>query len=179
LKAHIFREYDIRGRVADELGQEDVYLLGRSLGTYFRQRGAKSISLGRDCRLSSPELAKLVARGLASTGTAVVDLGVVPTPLLYFSLFNLGVDGGIQITGSHNPPEYNGFKVCLGTTTIYGEEIQEIRKIGESGVFADGNGKLETAEIITPYVKDVLGGVKAGPVPRKVVVDAETGLGGS
>jgi len=102
----------------------------------------------------------------------------VPTPLLYFSLYRLKVDGGVQITGSHNPPEYNGFKVCLDKSTIYGEEIQKIRKIGESGVFAEGKGEIETAEIIAPYLDDVLKGIKAGPVARKVVVDAGNGVGG-
>jgi phosphomannomutase/phosphoglucomutase len=178
LKAHVFREYDIRGKVPDELGQESVYLLGRSLGTYFRERGTNTISLGRDCRLSSPDLAETLKKGLINTGMTVVDVGMVPTPLLYFSLYHLKVDGGVQITGSHNPPEYNGFKVCLGKSTIYGEEIQKIRKIAESGVFAEGKGEMEKAEIITPYLEDVLEGVKAGPVRRKVVVDAGNGVGG-
>jgi phosphomannomutase/phosphoglucomutase len=178
LKAHIFREYDIRGKVSDELGQEDVYLLGRSLGTYFRERGAKSVSLGRDCRLSSAELAETLTQGLTGSGMTVVDVGMVPTPLLYFSLHYLKVDGGVQITGSHNPPEYNGFKVCLGKSTIYGDEIQKIRRIGESGVLAEGRGGLETAEMIAPYMEEVLGGVRTGPVMRKVVVDAGNGVGG-
>jgi phosphomannomutase / phosphoglucomutase len=178
LKAHIFREYDIRGKVSDELGQEDVYLLGRSLGTYFRERGAKSISLGRDCRLSSDDLAETLTQGLTGSGMTVVDVGMVPTPLLYFSLQYLKVDGGVQITGSHNPPEYNGFKVCLGKSTIYGDEIQKIRRIGESGVLAEGSGGLETAEMIAPYIEEVLGGVRTGPVMRKVVVDAGNGVGG-
>jgi len=178
LRAHIFREYDIRGKVSDELGQEDVYLLGRSLGTYFRERGAKSVSLGRDCRLSSAELAETLTQGLTGSGMTVVDVGMVPTPLLYFSLHYLKVDGGVQITGSHNPPEYNGFKVCLGKSTIYGDEIQKIRRIGESGVLAEGRGGLETAEMIAPYMEEVLGGVRTGPVMRKVVVDAGNGVGG-
>jgi len=178
LKARIFREYDIRGKVSDELGLEDVYLLGRSLGTYFRERGAESLSLGRDCRLSSAGLAETLTQGLIRSGMKVVDVGMVPTPLLYFSLHHLEVDGGVQITGSHNPPEYNGFKVCLGKSTIYGEEIQKIRMIGESGVFAEGNGGLVTEEIISPYLEEVLKGVKAGPVKRRVVVDAGNGVGG-
>ena len=178
MKAHIFREYDIRGKVPDELEQESVYLLGRSLGTYFQERGANSIALGRDCRLSSPGLSETLKKGLINTGMTVVDVGMVPTPLLYFSLHHLTVDGGVQITGSHNPPEYNGFKVCLGKNTIYGEEIQKIRAIGESGIFAEGRGETETAEIITPYLKDVLEGIRTGPVMRKVVLDAGNGVGG-
>jgi phosphomannomutase/phosphoglucomutase len=178
LKTNIFREYDIRGKVPDELGKESVYVLGRSLGTYFREQGAHAITLGRDCRLSSPPLAEALKKGLIATGMTVVDVGMVPTPLLYFSLYHLNVDGGVQITGSHNPPEYNGFKVCLGKSTIYGEEIQKIRKIGESGVFAEGKGDLEKAEVIGAYVEEVLEGVKAGPVAREVVVDAGNGVGG-
>lgn len=178
MKASIFREYDIRGRVPDELDQGSVTLLGRSLGTYFRERGAKSISLGRDCRLSSPELAEALTQGLRKTGVTVVNLGMVPTPLLYFSLYHLEVDGGVQVTGSHNPPEYNGFKVCLGKSTIHGDEIQKIRRIGESGIFAEGKGGVETSKIIPPYLESVLSRVQAGPVAKKVVVDAGNGVGG-
>jgi phosphomannomutase / phosphoglucomutase len=178
LKAHIFREYDIRGRFPDEVNEETALLLGRTFGTYFRDRGARRVSLGRDCRLSSPVLARALQQGLTSTGTDVVDLGLVPTPLLYFSLHHLSVDGGIQITGSHNPPEYNGFKICHGKATLYGEEIQELRKIAESGAFPEGRGALEQVEILGSYVADVTARVKAGPIPRKVVVDAGNGVGG-
>jgi phosphomannomutase/phosphoglucomutase len=178
LNPYIFREYDIRGKAPDELGEEAAYVLGRSFGTYFQERGASFVALGRDCRSSSPFLAEALRRGLTSTGTTVVDLGMVPTPLLYFSLHHLAVDGGIQITGSHNPPEYNGFKVCLGTATLYGEEIQKIRKITESGVFAEGRGGLENEEILPSYLERVLGGVKAGSVNKKIVVDAGNGVGG-
>jgi phosphomannomutase/phosphoglucomutase len=178
LNPHIFREYDIRGKAPDELGQESACLLGRAFGTYFRERGAARVSLGRDCRSSSPFLAQALQQGLTSTGTTVVDLGIVPTPLLYFSLHDLSVDGGIQVTGSHNPPEYNGFKVCLGKTTLYGKEIQKIRKIAESGVFAEGEGGLQKEEILSSYLERVLGGVEVGPVKKKIVVDAGNGVGG-
>lgn len=178
MKPHIFREYDIRGRASDELGQDSVFLLGRALGTYFRAHGAKWVSLGRDCRLSSPAIAGALQQGLTSTGVSVVDLGMVPTPLLYFSLHHLEVDGGVQVTGSHNPPEYNGFKICLGQATLYGEEIQAVRRIAESGLFAQGHGVLEEKEIKTAYVEEALERVHAGPVKRKVVVDAGNGVGG-
>ncbi len=178
MNPHIFREYDIRGKAPDELGEEAAYVLGCAFGTYFQDRGAGLVSLGRDCRSSSPYLAEALRRGLSSTGTTVVDLGMVPTPLLYFSLHHLAVDGGIQITGSHNPPEYNGFKVCLGKATLYGEEIQKIRKIAESGVFAEGKGGLEKEEILPSYLATVLRGVKAGRVKKKIVVDAGNGVGG-
>jgi phosphomannomutase/phosphoglucomutase len=108
----IFREYDIRGKVPDDLNEATVYELGLCIGTYFKSRGAKKITLGRDCRLSSPSLRDCLLNGLKESGMHVIDIGMVPTPLLYFSLFHLDVHGGIQITGSHNPPDFNGFKVC-------------------------------------------------------------------
>ena len=178
MNPHIFREYDIRGKFPGELGHETACLLGRALGTYFREKGARTISLGRDCRLSSPTLAQALGQGLASTGTKVMDLGIVPTPLLYFSLHHLQVDGGVQVTGSHNPPEYNGFKICLGKSTIYGVQIQELRKIAEAGVFAEGPGEVVRKEIVDPYVEEVSARLLAGPVPRKVVVDGGNGVGG-
>ena len=109
IKTNIFREYDIRGVVPDELNKDIVHLLGLAMGTYYNNKGAGRISLGRDCRLSSPDLSKWLIEGLMESGVAVVDVGMVPTPLLYFSLHQLHVDGGVQITGSHNPPEFNGF----------------------------------------------------------------------
>ncbi|MBN2032344.1 MAG: phosphomannomutase/phosphoglucomutase [Deltaproteobacteria bacterium] len=178
MRPYIFREYDIRGRCPDELGEETAFLLGRTFGTYFRERGARSVSLGRDCRLSSPMLAEALRDGLLITGTSVVDLGIIPTPLLYFSLHHLKVDGGVQITGSHNPPEYNGFKICLGKATLYGEEIQKLLHIAESGVFFEGRGELERKEILEPYMEQVSASVHVGPIPRKVVIDAGNGVGG-
>jgi phosphomannomutase/phosphoglucomutase len=108
----------------------------------------------------------------------VKDVGMVPTPLLYFSLHHLGVDGGVQITGSHNPPEYNGFKVCLGKATIYGEEIQKLRRIAESGSFPKEKGSVEIKEVIRPYQEEVQRRIRCGPVARKVVLDAGNGVAG-
>jgi phosphomannomutase/phosphoglucomutase len=175
---NIFREYDIRGRVPEELNRETAYRLGQCFGAYYQSLGAKRISLGRDCRLSSPELREGVTEGMVDAGIHVIEVGMVPTPLLYFSLHHLEVDGGIQITGSHNPPEYNGFKVCLGKTTIYGEEIQKLRKIGESGSFPKGKGRVETKEVIHPYQEEILKRIRCGQVARKVVLDAGNGVAG-
>jgi phosphomannomutase/phosphoglucomutase len=175
---NIFREYDIRGRVPEELNRETAYRLGQCFGAYYVSSGAKRISLGRDCRLSSPELCTGVIAGLMDAGIHVVELGMVPTPLLYFSLHRLGVDGGVQITGSHNPPEYNGFKVCLGKTTIYGEEIQKLRRIGESGSFPKGKGSVESKEVTQPYQEEILKGIRCGRIPRRVVLDAGNGVAG-
>jgi len=178
IQSNIFREYDIRGVVPDELNKDIVTLLGRGMGTYYTEKGAKRISLGRDCRLSSPDLSKWLMKGLLESGVDVVDVGMVPTPLLYFSLHQLPVDGGVQITGSHNPPEFNGFKICLEKASIFGEEIQKIRKIIDSGNFSRGHGKMEKTDVVDPYLRTLEKNIVTGPVKRRVVVDAGNGAGG-
>jgi len=178
IQSNIFREYDIRGVVPDELNQDVVHLLGRAMGTYYDDKGAGRISLGRDCRLSSPDLSKWLMDGLLESGVDVVDVGMVPTPLLYFSLHQLQVDGGVQITGSHNPPEFNGFKICLDKASIFGEEIQKIRKIIDSGNFRRSHGKMEKTDMVDPYLRTVEKNIVPGPVKRRVVVDAGNGAGG-
>ncbi|HEB75286.1 MAG TPA: phosphomannomutase, partial [Nitrospirae bacterium] len=127
----IFREYDIRGIAGSELTGDFAYLLGRAFGTYLRSvnPAAGRITVGRDARLSSGELARGLIRGVVCTGIDVVDVGLCPTPLQYFSIFHLDADGGIMVTGSHNPPEYNGFKLSIGKETIYGDSIQRLREI--------------------------------------------------
>lgn len=177
MNPHIFREYDIRGKVPGELNQETVYQLGLAFGTYYHNNGAKRISLGRDCRLSSPDLRDSLLAGLIDSGLHVLDVGMVPTPLLYFSLYHLEVDGGIQITGSHNPPEYNGFKVGIGKTTIYGKEIQKIREIGDSQMFHKGKGSMEDVDVTNPYLEYLHDHIQPGDLPVKVVVDAGNGMG--
>src|ERR1700682_2852885 len=140
LKATIFREYDIRGIADVELPDEGVTSLGHALGTYLQRHEGKKINLGRDTRLSSPRLRDALMRGLIASGCDVTDIGVVPTPVLYYSVFHLKADGGVMITGSHNPPEFNGFKTVSGATTIYGEAIQQIYRLIEAGDFATGAG---------------------------------------
>jgi len=125
----IFREYDIRGMVGKDLTHDVVREIGRGYGTMMRNLGKKHITVGRDNRLSSKDFRDAIVEGILSTGIDVTDCGLIPTPLLYFSLFHLPVDGGVQITGSHNPPEFNGFKLCVGKTTIHGKEIQHVREI--------------------------------------------------
>jgi phosphomannomutase/phosphoglucomutase len=175
---NVFREYDIRGIVNRDLTEDFVHLLGKACGTYFAEHRVKTIALGRDCRLSSPSFRNWFLEGITETGCHVIDVGVVATPLLYFALFNLNVEGGIQITGSHNPPDNNGFKVCLGTSTIYGEEIQKIRHIIESGRFIRGKGTIEEKDLTSSYKEYVLGHLSPGNVRRRVVVDAGNGMGG-
>src|SRR5208337_2772991 len=140
----IFREYDIRGLVGIDLTDEVVRDIGRAFATYMRQRGKTRASIGRDCRLSSDSFGALVMEGMQSGGLSVIDLGVVPTPVFYYSLFNLDVEGGIMVTGSHNPPEYNGFKVAFEKSTLFGPEVQEIGNIIEARRFVSGRGSMSS-----------------------------------
>ena len=178
MKAHTFREYDIRGIFPEELNEEAIHQLGHAIGTYYHNKGVGRISVGHDCRLSSPDLSKWLIESLMESGINIIDVGMVPTPLLYFSIHELDMDGGIQITGSHNPPEFNGFKICLGEMSVHGKEIQKIREICEAGDFRKGNGTLETADVGAPYIRYLQGNINPGPVKRKVVIDAGNGVGG-
>ncbi len=149
----IFREYDIRGIVAHDLGPDVVERIGRAYATLARARGVQNVAVGRDGRLTSPALRNHLIAGLTSSGVNVLDLGLCATPLLYFSLFSCDVDGGIMITGSHNAAEYNGFKMCIGREALYGADIQELQKIYESGEFASGSGTVLKQTIIPEYLK--------------------------
>jgi len=148
----LFREYDLRGIVEQELTESIAEQVGRAYCTYVKDRGVKSISVGRDGRLSSPALFKALLKGLLAGGLNVIDIGICPSPLLYFSLFQLPVDGGIMITGSHNAAEYNGFKICVGKEAIHGEAIQDLRRVMEGGEFISGQGKLSEHPIIPDYL---------------------------
>lgn len=178
INPHVFREYDIRGVAGKDLTEDFVHALGRAIGAYFRRKRAARIAVGRDCRLSSPAFRGAIVRGLLESGCEVVDLGMVPTPLVYFATFDLEVHGAVQITGSHNPPDNNGFKICLGKSTIFGEQIQEIRAIMESGGFVQGTGRVVAHPIISQYQDHVVGTLRTGEVKRKVVVDSGNGTAG-
>jgi len=147
MNPEIFREYDVRGLVERDLDYELVYNLGRAIGTYGGERGVRAMVLGRDCRLSSEEYAAAMREGLKATGMNVTDVGLCATPMLYFAIRHYGSDGGVMVTGSHNPPDFNGFKICVGPDTIYGEDIQALRKIMEGGRFAAGRGSSGKAEV--------------------------------
>jgi len=177
LKPTIFREYDIRGAADAELPSDDVALLGQALGTYLRRHGGPKLCLGRDTRLSSTRLRDALMRGLIASGCQVTDIGVEPTPLLYYATVHTKADGGVMITGSHNPPEFNGFKTVLGTGTIHGEAIQEIRRMIETGDLDRGAGSEQAADVVTPYVDEVAAQFH---FPRRIraVVDAGNGVGG-
>jgi len=173
----IFREYDIRGLVDKDLTSETVRELGRGFGSYFARHGIKRITVGRDCRPSSDPFFDVLLEGLLASGMAVTDVGVCPTPLLYFSIVHLEHEGGVMITGSHNPPEFNGFKVCVGKDAIYGEEIQRVREIIEQGEYIRGKGGLARHNIIPDYHRYVLSNIQVNRA-IKVVVDAGNGTGG-
>jgi len=177
LKPTIFREYDIRGVADGELLSADIEILGQAFGTYLQRHGGRNINLCRDTRLSSPRLRDALLRGLVASGCQVTDLGVAPTPVLYYSVFHLKADGGVMITGSHNPSEFNGFKVVCGTSTIHGEAIQEIRRMIETGDLALGEGSQRTADCVTPYIEEISSQFHFPPRIR-VVVDAGNGTGG-
>src|SRR5271154_506114 len=153
MNPQVFREYDIRGVVEDDFDDAFVVDLGRAYATVLHQAGKKTITLGRDCRLTSDALRDLLLEGLLPSGIDVVDIGVVPTPLLYFSVLHWQMDGGAMITGSHNAAEYNGFKLGVGPTTIFGEEIQRVRKIIEERRFVTeaGKGKLSARPVLPDY----------------------------
>ncbi len=178
MNPNIFREYDIRGIVGDHLADDTVALLGRAIGTFFRQNNAKRIAIGYDARISSPGFCQLLTEGFTASGLDVVLVGMVPTPVLYHTVYTRDVDGGVMITGSHNPPDHNGFKICLGKGTLFGSQIQEIREIAFSGVFAAGSGSVETIDVLDEYCRDIVSGIKLGPRKIKAVIDAGNGMGG-
>ena len=173
----IFRQYDIRGHVGEDLTDETVELIARGIGTYLARSGATSVALGRDVRLSSPEFARAATRGFVATGLHVVDVGIVPTPVLYYAIEKLDAGGGLMITGSHNPVEYNGLKVCKGPLAIYGEEIQKIRHLVDAGDFEAGKGTAEERDILATYEAE-LGGAFRFERKLKVVVDCGNGVMG-
>ena len=174
----IFREYDIRGNVERDLTDDVVKDIARAFGTYMVERGKKNASISRDCRLSSDHLRDVVIEGMVESGLDVIDIGVKPTPLFYYSLFNLDVDGGIMITGSHNPGDQNGFKVAFGKATLFGEEIQYIRKVIEKKRFVSGKGSVkEYTTIVADYYNFLRNNIKLNK-KLKVVLDAGNGTGG-
>jgi phosphomannomutase / phosphoglucomutase len=178
LKPTIFREYDIRGIADSELLSPDVAELGRGLGTYLARRtGGRKITVGRDCRLSSNRLREALVEGLLSTGCDVTDIGVVPTPVLYFSAQYLQADGAIMITGSHNPSEYNGFKSVCGSGSLHGEAIQAVRGLIERQDFERGSGQLSTVDVVAAYVDEIASQFRFAR-RVKIVADAGNGTAG-
>lgn len=184
---NIFREYDIRGIAGEDITRDTAFLIGKASGHFLLQTNpkAKCVSVGRDVRTSSEDLASGVIEGFASAGIDVYDIGICPTPLQYFSLFHLGLDGGIMVTGSHNPPEYNGFKVSIGQDTIYGENIQKLKAIilNRDWITAGTTGTVEKYDVIADYKKRMLEEFSylndSKYKKLKVAVDAGNGTAGA
>jgi phosphomannomutase/phosphoglucomutase len=178
LDASIFKAYDIRGIVDQTLTTDAAYWIGRALGSEAETRGEQHVYVARDGRLSGPKLIEALSKGLLDAGRDVTDLGMVPTPVLYYAAYALGTGSGIMVTGSHNPPEYNGLKMVLGGTTLSGPDIQQLRKRIEAGNFSEGQGKLDTQDVVEQYIQRVTGDAKLAR-PLKVIVDCGNGVPGA
>ena len=174
----IFRQYDIRGVVGADLTDEAAQAVGRAYGALLKERGISgAVAVGRDNRPSGAALRDAFVQGLTGTGVDVIDLGVVPTGVVYWSLHNLPVVGGIQITGSHNPPEFNGFKLCVGTSSLHGDGIARLYDLHAAGDFPAGNGRTTSVDVLDRYIDDIE--TRTGPLPRRIkfVYDCGNGVG--
>ena len=176
--AHVFKAYDIRGIVDQALGPDVVRAIGQALGSEARARGLDTVVIGRDGRLSGPVLSDALALGLRSTGTNVIDVGRVATPMLYYAAHELARFSGIMVTGSHNPPEYNGLKMVLGGETLAGDLIQSLRARIESGNLASGAGTYRTHDIAAAYIDRIAADIKLAR-PMRVAVDCGNGIPGA
>ncbi|HHJ13693.1 MAG TPA: phosphomannomutase/phosphoglucomutase [Gammaproteobacteria bacterium] len=175
--AQIFRAYDIRGIAGETLTPELAYEIGRAIGSEAYFRGEQTLVVGRDGRLSSPELAQALIRGLVATGREVKDIGVVPTPVLYFAAQYLCNGSGVMVTGSHNPAEYNGFKIVLGGETLSGDAIQSLRARIDNGDLLTGEGSVEKVDVVPDYIERIKSDVQLVR-SLTVVVDCGNGVGG-
>jgi len=175
--AEIFRTYDIRGIVGRTLKPAIVREIGRALGSLGRERGAPTFALGRDGRLSGPELSAALTEGLLSAGADAIDIGMAPTPVAYFAAHHLGCGSCVAITGSHNPPDYNGLKMVIAGGTLWGEDVQELRRSIETGKLSKGSGKRSTANVLDAYVERIAGDVRLAR-PFRIAVDCGNGVAG-
>ena len=173
----ILREYDIRGIVGETLFSADAEAIGRAFATLLLEEGGKRVCVGYDGRLSSPELADALIRGLTSAGADVEAIGLGPTPMLYFAVHHLRADGGIQVTGSHNPPSHNGFKMMIGKTSFFGDRIQALGKVAANGAYRSGAGNVNEHSLLDQYVDRLASDFRNGR-PLKVVWDAGNGASG-
>ncbi len=183
MNPRVFREYDIRGIADKDFPDDFIAELGDAIGEHLREAGAKHITLGRDCRVSSPRIHAIMRARLVAAGLLVSDVGILHSPGLYFSVFHLKADGGVMITASHNPAEDNGFKIMRGPSTIFGPEIQKLRERIERHQ-AQGKpatvpgGRAQDVDILTPYIQQVVSGMRLGPRRFKIVIDGGNGTGG-
>jgi phosphomannomutase/phosphoglucomutase len=177
INPEIFRQYDIRGIAGKDMDEQDVELLGKGIGTYLQKQGNRFVAVGRDCRETSEAYSRRLIAGLNATGCRVVEIGICPTPVAYFAIRHLETQGCVMVTASHNPAEYNGFKMCSGVDSVYGEQIQEIREIIESRSFAQGKADAVPYEILPDYIDYVVDHISLSRSLR-IGVDAGNGTGG-
>lgn len=176
--ATVLREYDVRGVVGETLTTADAAALGRAFGTAVRREGGTSVCVARDGRLSSPDMEAALVEGLAACGLRVWRIGRGPTPMLYFAVYELGADGGIMVTGSHNPPDYNGFKMMLGRGSFFGEDIQKLGQVAAAGDFESGEGSVEDRAVFDAYVDRLARGYRGDGRALKAAWDAGNGAAG-
>ena len=177
IPSNIFREYDIRGNADKELTDETVKLIGQAYATWLIRAGVKSgVTIGGDARLSTSRIKTAMIKGILSAGLDVVDVGLVTTPMLYWSLIRFGFDGGVMITGSHNPPDMNGLKLCFERGTLWGSEVMNIHTIAESGNFETGQGRLTHSDINDEYLKMLVSKFTL-PFTKKFKVVCDSGNG--
>ena len=174
INPQIFREYDIRGIVGTDLTPESATSIGKAIGTYIRRGNGKNMILGRDVRSSSVEFCNILSKALNSTGCNVIDIGMVPTPVLYFALHHFNADGGVMITGSHNPPEFNGFKISQGFHSLYGEKVQELKRLIEVNDFEVGAGTTQQQQVLAEYMEKICSVLE---ISRKIKVVVDGGNG--
>jgi phosphomannomutase/phosphoglucomutase len=174
----IFKAYDIRGVVDKTLTLDAVRQIGQAIATLARERGDRQAVVGRDGRLSGPGLLAALAQGLQAGGLDVIDLGEVATPMVYFAVHELQTGTGVMVTGSHNPPEYNGLKMVVGNEAIYGATIQALRQRIESGALAQGTGSYRQENIAERYLQRIIGDVKLAR-PMKLAIDCGNGVPGA
>jgi len=178
LPAEIFKAYDIRGIVNKSLTADVVRRIGHALGSLAAEQGQKAIAVGRDGRLSGPELAGALMDGICAAGIDAIDVGCVPTPVTYFAAYELGCNSCVSVTGSHNPPDYNGLKMVIGGTTLALQAIQDLKRRAETGNLKHGKGERRSADVMTAYIEKIVGDVKLAR-PLKIVMDCGNGVAGA
>ena len=178
INPQIFREYDIRGVADRDLTDEASLSIGKAYGSYLKRLGKNTISLARDSRVSSPRIHSFLLKGILSTGLNVIDIGLTTTPCLYFSIFHLKTQGGLMITGSHNPPDQNGIKMCIDTSSLFGAQIQELKQMIEKSDFEQGTGKLEKKETLVQEYQKYIQSLFKFKKHLKVVFDCGNGMTG-
>ena len=173
----IFRAYDVRGTYPDQLNRGVVEALGQAIGTYAKQQGQSTVVTARDGRLSGPDLQDALNQGLIRAGIDVIDVGMVPTPVLYFAAQTLGTGSGVMVTGSHNPPDYNGFKMMISGHTLYGDDITGLYDAIENGQLVEGEGSISEGDALTPYLEQIIADIHLEK-PLKVAIDCGNGVAG-